>query len=86
VDRTESRRSAAKRRQSILELLRLGLSRGAVARQLGISKQRISTMLGARTEALAVFPLSVIAPGREIRVVYDDGWECVVPLKPDEIR
>jgi DNA-binding CsgD family transcriptional regulator len=45
VDRTESRRSASKRRQSILELLRLGLSRGATARQLGISKQGISVIL-----------------------------------------
>ena len=45
MKREESIRVAAERRRRILERLRSGLSRPEVAAELGISRQRLSTIL-----------------------------------------
>ncbi len=45
VKREDSKAVAAQRRRRILERLRSGLSRPEVARELGISKQRLSVIL-----------------------------------------
>jgi hypothetical protein len=45
VKREDSKAVAAQRRRRILERLRSGLGRPEVARELGISKQRLSAIL-----------------------------------------